>query len=55
MVFSEFPAGAGQEIGYFVDRPWPVLIVLIITLWLSAWIGARVAVAAAGSRRFRLL
>jgi hypothetical protein len=27
---------------YFVDRPWPVLVVLIITLWLSAWTGARV-------------
>ncbi len=26
---------------YFVDRPWPVLVVFIITLWLSAWTGAR--------------
>jgi hypothetical protein len=35
--------GSDRDIAmsYFVDRPWPVLVVLIITLWLSAWIGAR--------------
>ena len=25
---------------YFMDRPWPVLAVSIVALWLSAWIGA---------------
>lgn len=26
---------------YLIDRPWPVLAVSIVALWLSAWIGAR--------------
>lgn len=25
---------------YLVDRPWPVLAVSIVALWLSAWVGA---------------
>ena len=25
---------------YLMDRPWPVLVVSIVALWLSAWIGA---------------
>jgi hypothetical protein len=26
---------------YLIDRPWPVLAISIVTLWLAAWIGAR--------------
>src|SRR5215469_8998621 len=24
----------------FIDQPWPVLGVAVVTLWLSAWVGA---------------